>query len=112
MTMSATHEPFTRLSLSGVFARLGGWIAEMREERRRRRAVAALARLEPWQLEDVGITPTDLDRAMELPLYVSAGHALGLIASERRAREWADLKARRAERAEARRAGARAMRRR
>lgn len=61
----------------------------------RRRALAALLRLNARQLEDVGLTHAEIDWGLDLPFYVDAAHAVSLRASERRAAEEA---ARRGER--------------
>lgn len=54
-----------------------------------RRELAALRRLEPWQLEDIGLTKEDLDWGLDLPGDVDARRAVSERAARRRADETA-----------------------
>ncbi len=105
MTLISTHDVFhvnglkTRL-LHAIAAKVGHW----REAQNRRRSLAALSKLETWQLHDTGFTRAEIDWALELPLYVNAAHAVGLRAAQRRADETAAMQRETSERAAAYRA--------
>ena len=84
------HSPLGGLGTRVVhlLARKAG---EWHEARRRRHSLAALQRLENWQLDDAGFTRGEVDWAMELPLYINAAHSLSEHAARRRADEVAAL---------------------
>ena len=61
-TINTQPVPFGALTTHRLVSAVSNWMAELRRWNQIRRTVNELSRLSPRQLDDIGLTPADVNR--------------------------------------------------